>query len=88
MPLIVLENRYDPPVDPETFLKGDDGLNHCLAERNIVWLHSYLSSDGSRSVCLFEAPDAESVRESFRRSQQPFGSAWSAQLIDPHTGQT
>ena len=46
MPLIVLENRYDPPVDPETFLKGDDGLNHCLAERNIVWLHSYLSSDG------------------------------------------
>lgn len=83
MALVLVEARWEPGLDEATFLKGDDGLNHCLAEREIRWLYSYLSPDGTRSICCFEAPDAESVRESYRRSQQPFERIWPAHRLAP-----
>lgn len=82
MSLILVENSYDPPVSREDFLRGDEGLHRCMDVRGIRWLRSLLSPDGTRSVCQFEADDAETVREAFRSSAVPFGRIWAAELIE------
>ena len=55
-------------------------IDKCLALRGARWMRSYVSTDGRRSVCEFEAPDAESVREAFRTAGQPFDRAWVVNL--------
>lgn len=83
MALVLVENSWEPPIDRETLLRGDEGLHACLQEREVRWVRSYLSADGRQSLCHFEAPDADSVREAYRRSELSVGKIWSADLIEP-----
>ena len=43
-------------------------------------MRSYLTPDGKKALCEFEAPNAESVREAFRMAGHPYDRAWVAQL--------
>lgn len=81
MPLIVVENSYDPPLTREQFIKGDPDLHRCMDLRQIRWVRSLLSQDGTRSVCQFEAVDAETVREAFRFSGVTFERIWLADEV-------
>jgi hypothetical protein len=52
----------------------------CLEAHDSRFLHSYVSADGRRTICVFEAPDAESVRSVQRRLGMPFDAAWPSTL--------
>ncbi|MGK7899743.1 MAG: nickel-binding protein, partial [Xenococcus sp. (in: cyanobacteria)] len=39
----------------------------CIAEHNGTWKYSLLSNDRHQMICIFEAPDVESMRESYQR---------------------
>ena len=47
----------------------------------IVW--TYLSGDGRRCLCVFGAPDAESVRQAQKRMGMPYEAAWPATVHEP-----
>lgn len=83
MALVMVEGEYDPPKSQEVFLASDEGLMSCMQARDIRWVRSFLSADGSRSVCCFEAEDAETVRDAFRRSGVPFQRIWTALELGP-----
>jgi hypothetical protein len=55
-------------------------IDRCLALRSARWMRSYVTVDGRRAICEFEAPDAETVREAFRAAGHPFVRAWVAHL--------
>jgi len=40
-------------------------------EVGVKWLYSFLSLDKKRTYCLYEAPDADAVREAARRANIP-----------------
>jgi hypothetical protein len=40
-------------------------------EVGVKWLYSFLSLDKKRTYCLYEAPNAEAVREAARRANVP-----------------
>ncbi len=48
--------------------------------RGARWMRSYITPDGRRAICEFQAPDPESVREAFRSAGQPFDRAWAAKV--------
>ena len=76
-PLTVVLVEYEPP--PEARLEEmARRIDRCLALRGARWMRSYLTPDGQRALCEFEAPDVESVREAFRSAGQPFDRAWLA----------
>lgn len=79
----MVENEFTPAKSAEQFMEVDEGLNGCLQARDIRWVRSYLSADGSRSVCCFEAPDAHTVRDAFRRANAPFIKIWTALELVP-----
>jgi len=83
MPMIVVEREYDPPMEPAALDALVAVEKPCLRTRDVTLVHSYLSKDGRRGVCVFEGPDAESVREANREAGVPFVRVWTATVHDP-----
>ena len=47
------------------------GVKRINAEVGVNWLYSFLSADKKKTYCLYEAPNAELIREAARRSNLP-----------------
>jgi len=81
MATIILERSYDPPIDAARFGEMAQRVGECLGAYRAKWVRSYLSDDGRRSVCEFEAADAEQVRASFRAAGVGFDGTWTAKVF-------
>ncbi|HYD42584.1 MAG TPA: DUF4242 domain-containing protein [Anaeromyxobacter sp.] len=75
--VVLMEYAMPPEAEAEAIARR---IDRCLELRGARWMRSYVSADGRRALCEFEAPDAESVREAFRSAGQPFDRAWVAQV--------
>lgn len=84
MKLAVLERTFSPPlVTPITYdgwMQVNYTLDGCLEARQVHWLHSLVSVNGDRSVCLFQVPYSDTVREACREARVPFQRVWQADL--------
>ena len=60
----------------------DAGIG-CLKTRNVRFLRTFFSADRKRMVCLYQAPDAESVRQAQREAGVPFEDAWAFTRLRP-----
>jgi hypothetical protein len=88
MPLIIVEYAFDPPITDEAWDALADRVSPCLDERHAKWVTSYLSLDRRRRICVFEAADAEAVRQAYRMSSVRFERAWTAeQILDDDDGE-
>jgi hypothetical protein len=81
MPLIMLESVFDPPISEAEFDAAAAKVAPCLDERQARWVTSYMSLDRRRRICVFEARDAEAVREAYRMVGVKFERAWAAEQI-------
>jgi hypothetical protein len=81
MPLIILESEFDPPISDDEFDALADKVAPCLEERHATWVTSYMATDHRRRICVFEARDAEAVRQAYRLSGVKFTRAWTAEQI-------
>ena len=84
MPRYLVERAF-----PETWSLGADLADGCrqIRERNrdeVTWLHSYVSEDGRRSFCIYEAPSPEAIRRSATRNDLPVESITSVRVLDPY----
>jgi hypothetical protein len=86
MPILVVEERFDPPVDVSKAnpnAENADKLSPCLPTYDVKWVASFLGSDGSRCVCVYDAPSADAVRQAYRTAGVPFEAVWPAQHFKP-----
>jgi hypothetical protein len=82
MSLIIIESSFDPPLTEEQFLERVAAkVSPCLDERGARWITSYMATDGRRRICVFEARDAEAVRQAFRLSGLKPDRVWSAEQV-------
>lgn len=85
MSLVIVETTTDQPITAE--MLGDSRVLACLEARNGKWRYSLLSADRQRMICTFDAPDAESVRESYRKAGTEFARMWPAEMRTPSAGE-
>ena len=74
---------------PEGLALGPDLAEGCrqILQRNrdeVTWLHSYVSEDGKRLFCVYEAPSPEAIRKSAARNDLPVESITSVRVLDPY----
>jgi hypothetical protein len=81
MPHIIVEYVFDPPMTEEDFDAMAEKLDPCLEARGVTWAASYVAQDRRRRICIFEAVDAQSVREAYRSAGVGFERAWAADAI-------
>lgn len=80
MEQVIVERTFDEATEFEALQAGEAKILWCLDQHRIRFLRSYLSSDKKRMICVYEAPDAESVRIANRQAELPFDSVWTATL--------
>jgi hypothetical protein len=76
MAFVVVETTYDPPLTDEQRRTEQARLDPCLELRGARWIQSFEAPDRRRKICLFQAPDAEAVREALRSSRIAFDRVW------------
>lgn len=87
MPRYMIERTFveglNIPVD-------DSGAKACLdvVDRNaslgVNWVHSYVSADKSRTYCIYDGPDPESIRQAASRNDLPIDSITEVTVLDPY----
>ena len=81
MPIFMVERVFTPAVSEEQFMQAGEALGPCIAARDITHVSSHLAADGTRSICIYEAADAERVREANRAAGAPFEKVWLAKKL-------
>jgi hypothetical protein len=65
---VILERRFQPAISAGDVAAMAGAAFPCFDTHRVTWRDSFLAADGSRMVCWFEAPDAESARIALRES--------------------
>jgi len=80
---VVVERSFETPITPAAIAALLEKGGECLPRHRVAYLGGHLASDGRRMICVFLAPDAESVRIANRQGGAPFDRAWTAERRDP-----
>jgi hypothetical protein len=80
---VVVRRRFDEPVELADIQAIEEKGAVCLEIRNVSFLRTFFSSDRKRMVCLYRAPDAESVRQAQIHAGMPFHDVWTFRNYQP-----
>lgn len=69
MALFVIERQFAEQL--EMTPEGVRLVGQANDAAGVHWLFSFLSADKKKTYCLYEAPNAEAIREAARRAQIP-----------------
>lgn len=83
MAWVVVERAFEAPVTLETAARAEAANARCLEGYRVSRVARYLSGDGKRMICVFDAPDAESVRNAMRHVGLPFERIYAATFHQP-----
>lgn len=73
---VMVERRFAEPVTVEELQAKEDAAAWCLEQHQVTFLRTFFSADRRRMLCLYHAPDAESVRQAQRQAGMPLDRVW------------
>jgi hypothetical protein len=76
MSTIIVERVFSEAQNFEEVEAQEREFQWCLDARNVRFVRSFFSLDKKLMHCIYEAPDAESVRESQSKAGLPFTRVW------------
>ena len=79
MSIVLAEYRYEEPLTVEQYARDAPRLADCLEVREAHLVHTYVSRDRSRRISVFQALDAETVRNAHRSANVRFEAIWPAE---------
>lgn len=83
MSLVIVETVAEQPMTDEYLEEADQIGLPCLQAHGVSWLHSLLSNDRHQMICIFDAPDAMSVRNSYAKLGVQKYAIWAGRIIQP-----
>lgn len=69
---------------------NDEGAEMCRMvvlnnlEDNVTWIHSYVSEDGKKTFCAYDAPSPEAIRRTARWNSLPVDRITEVRVLDPY----
>jgi len=87
MPRYLVERSFPEGLNIPT---NDLGARICREtvlnneEDSVTWIHSYVSDDGKKSYCVYDAPSPEAIRRTARRNYLPVDRITEVQVLDPY----
>jgi Protein of unknown function (DUF4242) len=69
MPMFMIERNFAEQLD----MTQDDQIKvaQINSDVGVQWLFSFLSADKKKTYCMYEAPNAEAIREAAWRANVP-----------------
>jgi uncharacterized protein DUF4242 len=87
MPRYVIERTFPSGVQiPQTevgarFCRGVVDKN---AREGVTWLHSYVTSDGAKTFCIYDAPSPAAIRSVAEKNGLPVDTITEVTVLDPY----
>lgn len=81
MSVVIVERVFPEPVTPDEVQAGEDRAAGCYEDHQVRFLRTYVARDWKRVACVYEAPDAESVRAVQETAGLPYEKLWPAHAI-------
>jgi len=73
---VLVERRFTEPTLLDDVQAIEDAGANCLEMRGVRFCRTLFSTDRRRMLCLYEAPDADSVRQAQREAGMPVERVW------------
>lgn len=80
---VLVERSWDEPVSIEEIQAIEEAGAWCLDTHRVTFVRTFFSRSCKRMVCLYRAPDAESVRLAQREAEMPVDRVWAFQPVRP-----
>jgi hypothetical protein len=87
MPRYVVERTF---ADGLHIPADEQGAKACLAvvdvnaSEGVTWIHSYATSDGSKTYCIYDGPNPEAIRSAAERNALPVDRITEVRVLDPY----
>jgi hypothetical protein len=78
MAYLMVQYQYATAITDQELEAQSSRLAPCLEARDVKWVQTYVSKDRTRQLCIFQAADAETVRQAFRTANVAFVEVWPA----------
>ena len=83
MPTVIVTRCFDESVALDDIQAIEDASIACLEIRDVTFVKTLFSTDRKRMMCLYQAPDAEAVRDAQREAGMPVDQVWACQVMSP-----
>lgn len=83
VPNVLVNRSFQQPVTFEEISSAASAGAGCFRMHRVRYSRTFFSLDRRRMLCLYEAPDAESVRIAQREVALPHDSVWALHTIGP-----
>lgn len=80
---VVVERRFDEPTTVEALQALESAGAWCLELYRVTFLRTFFSTDRRHMLCLYRAPDAESVRRAQAQAKMPVHQVWACKNYTP-----
>jgi hypothetical protein len=54
------------------------------ADLGVTWVHSYVNDDRTKTFCIYDGPDPESIRAAAERTGLPVDHISKVRVLDPY----
>ena len=87
MPRYMVERTFPDKLEIPI---SQEGAVACLgvvdrnADVGVTWIHSYVSEDKTKTVCIYDGPDPESIRQAAQRNGLPVDRIQRVRVLDPY----
>jgi hypothetical protein len=82
---VIGELSFDAPLASLELAKLQCSDKWCFGSCRVRLVRLFLARNRKRALLLFQAPDAESVRQAFRHTQTHFDEIWPCATFDART---
>jgi hypothetical protein len=82
---VLVRRSFAEPVTFDEIRAREDAGTGCLEIPHVKFVRSYFSAGRKRMLCLYLAPDAESVRETQRHAAMPMEDVWGFSALLPES---
>jgi len=79
---VIAEGLFAEPITAEQIAENVRENRACLTSHRVRHLRSCISLDGRRTICEYEAPDAEAVRTLGKQLGIHYERVWTATVIE------
>jgi hypothetical protein len=81
---VLVRRAFAAPVTMAEVQAREDAAAWCLEARHVKFVRTCFAADRRRMLCLYRAPDAESVREAQRHAAMPMEDVWGFAALLPN----
>jgi len=81
MERVIVERNFTEPLTDEIIQAMDQRASGCYGSWRVRRVRTYISRDRKRTICEYEAPDAESVRRASDAAGIPYSHVWTADVL-------